>query len=82
MLMGLGRASDPAPPAVLLDHHERAETSAAEAHWRRRCDGETTVVEDGDDGAEQWIWIFPLRCFLALLGESERRRRKQVGWDA
>jgi hypothetical protein len=60
-----GRASDRDPRAVLVDHHERAKTSAAGGNWRRRCGGETTVVEDGDDGAEQWmwIWIFPLRFF-------------------
>jgi hypothetical protein len=57
-----GRASDPDPPAVLVDHHERAKTSTAGGHWRRRCGGETTVVEDGDDRAEQWMWIW-IRVF-------------------
>jgi hypothetical protein len=43
---------------VLVDHHERAETFAAGGHWRRRCGGETTVVEDRDDRAEQWMWMW------------------------
>jgi hypothetical protein len=44
-----GRASDPVPPDVLLDHHERAKTYATGGHWRRRCGEETAVIEDGDN---------------------------------
>jgi hypothetical protein len=60
-----GRASDRDLRPVLVDHHERVQTPAAGGHWKRRCGGEMTVVEDRDDGAEQWMWIqiFPLPFF-------------------
>jgi hypothetical protein len=78
-----GRASDLAPPSMLLDHHEREVTSVMRGHWRRRWDGEPIVVE-GDNTRMDLdrevllsgflCCLFPFGFLRVLVGAKNKNR--------